>query len=189
MRMLSGMTDMPPELAWTVGDHRTVYDNQWVRLELVNVRPPRSEWFEHHVVRLHRVAVALIVDADDRVLTLWRYRFATDQWGYELIGGLVEPGEEPVATALREAVEETGWRPIGDAESLAVFQPLPGMVDAPVHAFLWRDAAKVGDPVDAEEAARIEWVHIDDLIAAVKRGEVLGAGAIVPVLLFALSRT
>src|SRR5438094_9836 len=125
------MTD-DPGLAWTVRGRREVYADRWVHVELVDVQPPRGQRFEHHVVRLDRVAVALIVDSGDRILTLWRYRFATDQWGYEIVGGLVEEGEDPVVTAAREAVEETGWRPVGEPKHLITFQPLPGMVDSAI---------------------------------------------------------
>jgi 8-oxo-dGTP pyrophosphatase MutT (NUDIX family) len=187
------MTDTEPKpalgLTWKIRGSRAVYDNRWVRVELVDVEPPGGGRFEHHVVRLDSVAVALIVDVDECVLMLWRYRFATDDWGYELVGGLVEEGEEPVVTAAREAVEETGWRPVGEPERLVSFQPLPGMVDAPVHAYLWREAVKVGEPSDAEEAARIEWVPVDRVVELVRRGEVLGSGAIVPLLLYVLLRS
>lgn len=176
-------------LRWQVRNSRTVYDNQWVKLDLVEVQPPGGNIFEHHVVRLHRVAVALLVNGKDEVLTLWRYRFAVNQWGYELIGGLVEPGEDPIATATREAEEETGWRPIGEPEQIATFQPLPGIVDAPVSAYIWRNAEKVGEPTDAEEAARIEWIPIDRMLDLIKRGEVLGSGAIVPLLFYLASRS
>jgi hypothetical protein len=94
--MGEGQTD---GLRWTVHGERTIYDNPWVRLALVDVEPPNGKRFEHHVVHLGRVAVALVVDDDERALTLWRYRFATDSWGYELLGGLVDGGEEPVETA------------------------------------------------------------------------------------------
>ncbi|HVQ97062.1 MAG TPA: NUDIX domain-containing protein [Mycobacteriales bacterium] len=40
--------------------------------------------------------------------------------GYELVGGIVEEGEEPAAYAAREAVEESGWRPVGEPEHLIV---------------------------------------------------------------------
>jgi len=112
----------------------------------------------------------------------------TDQWGYELVGGLVEQGEEPAQTAAREVTEETGYRVIGEPEHLVSFQPLPGIVDAPVDAFLWREAEKVGEPTDAEEAARIEWIPVDRMLELVQRGEVLGSGAIVPLLLYLLTR-
>ena len=107
------MTEYPEELKWKVHGERTIYDNRWIKLKLVDVEPPDGSRFEHHVVKLDRVAVALLVNEQEEVLTLWRYRFATDQWGYELIGGLVEAGEDPSATAAREAEEETVWRPIG----------------------------------------------------------------------------
>lgn len=182
------MTEYPEALRWKVRGSRTVYDNRWVKLELVDVEPPDGNRFEHHVVRLDPVAVALLINDDEEVLTLWRYRFAVDQWGYELVGGLVEAGEDPATTAAREAQEETGWRPIGEPEHIGTFQPLPGIIDAPVDAYLWRTAEKVGEPTDGEEAARIEWVPVDRILDLVRRGEVLGSGAIVPLLYYLASR-
>jgi len=182
------MTDRSPELAWKVHAEELLYDSPWIRLSMAGVEAPDGRRFEHHVVRMRPVAVALLVDDEARVLTLWRYRFATDQWGYELVGGLVEDGEEPAQTAAREVTEETGYRVIGEPEHLVSFQPLPGMVDSPVDAFLWRQFEKVGEPTDAEEAARIEWIPVDRMLELVQRGEVLGSGAIIPLLLYLLTR-
>lgn len=81
------------KLRTKVHGERTVYDNEWVRLTLVDVEPPDGRRFEHHVVRLHTVAFAAVLDDADRVLMLWRHRFATDEWGWELPGGIVDPGE------------------------------------------------------------------------------------------------
>jgi len=184
---VAAVTERPDALTWTIRGERTVYDNPWVRLVLVDVEPPNGERFEHHVVRLGRVAIALVVDDHERILTLWRYRFATDDWGYELLGGIVESSEEPAATAAREVEEESGWRPVGEPEHLASFQPLPGMVDAPIDVFLWRGAEKVGEPTDAEEAARIEWKPVQEMVELARQGRLLGSGTIIPVLLYALS--
>lgn len=183
------MAEIPDALRWQVRGERTIYDNRWVRLSLVDVEPPDGRRFEHHVVRLHRVAIALIVDEAERVLTLWRYRFAVDQWGYELLGGLVEGNEDPMATAAREVEEESGWRPSGEGRHLVSFQPLPGMVDAPVDVFLWRGAEKVGEPTDLEEAALIEWIPVDRLVEFAGEGKLLGAGTIVPVLYYVTTRS
>jgi 8-oxo-dGTP pyrophosphatase MutT (NUDIX family) len=167
---------------------RPLYDSRWVRLALVDVEPPDGRRFEHHVVRLGRVAIAFVFDEDERVLTLWRYRFATDDWGYELLGGIVEGSENPKETARREVEEETGYRPTGEAQHLISFQPLPGMVDAPIDVFLFRGAEKVGEPTDMEEAARIEWKPVDELLDLALRGELLGSGTLVPVLLYLAMR-
>lgn len=186
-RMGSG-GDPKAGLGWRVEGERSIYSSPWVQLVLAQVVPPAGKKFEHHVVRLGRVAIALVFDDDERVLTLWRYRFVTDDWGYELLGGIVEDAEEPAATAIREVEEESGYRPTGAAEHLISFQPLPGMVDAPIDVFLFRGAEKVGEPTDAEEAARIEWKPVDELLDLAQRGELLGSGTLVPVLLYLARR-
>lgn len=174
--------------SWKTYGERTVYDNRWVRLGLVDVEAPNGERWEYHVVHLARIAVGLIIDEADRVLMLWRYRFPTDQWGYELLGGLVEEGEEPAATAVREIREETGWRPIGEPEHLIGFEPLPGQVTAPVDVYLWRKAEKVGEPTDTEEVGRIEWVPLSRIPELAQQQQILGSGALVPLLYYMASR-
>lgn len=174
--------------AWQTYGERTIYDNRWVRLGLIDVQAPNGERWEHHVVQLDRIAIALIVNARDEVLMLWRYRFITEQWGYELLGGLVEDGEEPAATAAREAAEESGWQPVGEPEHLISFEPLPGQVRAPVDVYLWRQADHVGEPTDTEEVGRLEWVPLSRVLELAARQQILGAGAVVPLLYYLASR-
>lgn len=174
--------------AWKTFGERLIYDNKWVKLGLADVQAPNGERWEYHVVHLHRIAIALIIDTDERVLMLWRYRFPTDQWGYELLGGLVEDGEDPADTAAREAVEESGWKPIGEPEHLISFEPLPGQVTAPTDVYLWREAQRVGDPTDTEEVGRLEWVPLSRIPELVQQKQILGAGAVVPLLYYIARR-
>ena len=149
---------------------------------------PNGQRWDYHVVHLSRIAIALIVDGDDRALMLWRYRFVTEQWGYELLGGLVDAGEEAAVTAAREAAEESGWRPLGEPEHLVSFEPLPGQVMAPIDVYLWRHAEQVGEPTDAEEAGRLEWVPLTRVPELARRQELLGSGTLVALLYFLASR-
>jgi ADP-ribose pyrophosphatase len=143
--------------AWRTFSERTIYDNRRVRLGLVDVESPDGRRWDYHVVHLARIAVELIVnESTDEVLMLWRYRFATDQWGYELLGGLADEGEESAATAAREAANEPGWAPLGPAEKLINFESLPGNVTAPMDVS-YGGPSSVGEPTDAEEVGRIEW--------------------------------
>ncbi|WIX83298.1 NUDIX hydrolase [Amycolatopsis carbonis] len=174
--------------AWKTFGERTVYDNKWVRLGLADVQAPNGERWDYHVVHLAKIAIGLIVDDRDRVLMLWRYRFPTDQWGYELLGGLVEEGEEPAATAAREIREESGYQPLGEAEHLISFEPLPGQVTAGTEVYLWRAAEKVGEPTDTEEVGRLEWVPLSRIPELAQRQELLGAGALVPLLYYVATR-
>ena len=160
---------------------RELYDNPWLRVALADIRTPDGRRFESHVVRLPSVAVAAIVDSEDRVLMLWRHRFVNDQWGWELPGGIVEPGEGSLATAERETIEETGWRP-NSLQPLFMFQPIPGTVDMPYSMFIAYGAEKVGEPTDAEEAGVVEWVPMADVLGLAERGELLGSGTLVALL-------
>jgi 8-oxo-dGTP pyrophosphatase MutT (NUDIX family) len=56
---------------------------------------------------MRHLAVAAVVDEQKRVLMMWRHRFVTDTWGWELPMGLIEPDETPEQAALREVEEET----------------------------------------------------------------------------------
>jgi len=161
---------------------RIVYDSEWVRLAMVDIEPPDGRRFEHHVVHMKPVAIAVLLNDADEILMVRRHRFATDEWGYELLGGLVEAGEEPARAAAREALEESGWAPSGPPAHLAHFQPLPGMVDAPMDVYLWREFEKVGEPSDAEEAGELRWVSLADVPRLIADRDVLGAGTLVALL-------
>jgi 8-oxo-dGTP pyrophosphatase MutT (NUDIX family) len=173
---------------WKVFGERVVYDNPWVRLVQVDVEPPDGHRFWHHVVRLQTVALAVVVDDADRALMLLRHRFATDEVGWELPGGIVGPDETAAGAAVREAEEETGWRPGGTPQLVVRFQPMPGMVDTPHEVYLVRGAQHIGDPTDLEEAGRVDWIDLADVPGMVSRGEILGSGSLVGLLAVLVSR-
>jgi 8-oxo-dGDP phosphatase len=131
---------------WRTFGERTIYDNPWVWLGQIDVELPGGERFWQHVVRLHWAAMMVLVDEQDRVLLLWRHRFVQDKWGWELPGGLIDEGEEPSETAVRELEEETGYR-AGRVENLVTFQPMVGMVDFEHVVFVGRDPEKIGEPI------------------------------------------
>lgn len=159
-------------MRWTVHGERTLYDSEWMRLALVDVELPGGARFDHHVVRYpHAASGVVITDPDRGVLLLWRHRFITDTWGWEIPGGRLEPGETPEEAARREAEEETGWRP-GPLRRLGSYAPSNGTTDQIFHMFFAPGAVHVGDPVDVWESERIEWVPIPDVRGLITQGAV-----------------
>jgi 8-oxo-dGTP pyrophosphatase MutT (NUDIX family) len=175
-------------MRWKVYGERMLYDNPWIRLVKVDVEPPNGRRFEHHVVRLQRVAIAAVLDDQDRVLMLWRHRFVTDEWGWELPGGIVDAGEDGAETAAREVEEETGWRP-GPMTHLLTFQPMIGMVDSPHELYVAQGAEHIGNPTDLEEAGRVDWLPMASILDMMSKGEVLGSGSLVALLHLLASRS
>lgn len=160
-------------MRWIEHGERTLYDSDWMSLRLVDVEVPGSERFEHHVLRMPtHAAGTVIVDAErDAVLLLWRHRFITDSWGWEVPAGNLEPGESPIDGAVREALEETGWRP-RRLEPVVSYHPMPGAVDQTFHVFRADGADHVGQPSDPGEAERVEWVPVTEVVAALVDGRV-----------------
>jgi 8-oxo-dGTP pyrophosphatase MutT (NUDIX family) len=158
-------------MRWHVHGERSLHDSDWMSLRLVDVEIPGGDRFEHHAVRLPVPAVGTIVHDPARgVLLLWRHRFITDVWGWEMPAGRVEAGEDLEAAARRETVEENGWEP-GALRHVVTFNPASGITDVTFHVYISDGATHLGDPVDTHEAERIEWVPVDRLRSLLANGE------------------
>ena len=159
-------------MEWIQHGERSLYDSPWVSLHLVDVEVPGGARFEHHVIRRHLPAAGTVVHDPDRgVLLLWRHRFITDSWGWEVPAGRVEEGESVEEGAAREVLEETGWR-AGPLRRLVGYFPTNGSSDARFELFTAAGAVHVGEPSDPSEADRIEWVPVDRVRELVRSGEI-----------------
>ncbi len=151
---------------------RTLYDSEWMRLALVDVELPSGRRFEHHVLRMPAPAAGVVVDVPDRgVLLLWRHRFITDTWGWEIPAGRVDEGETADEAAHRETVEESGWEP-GPLTPLTRYFPHNGASDATFNVFVATEATEVGAPSDPDEAERVEWLTWDRIRSEIAAGRV-----------------
>lgn len=175
-------------MRWTVHGERAIYRSDWVSLCLVDVEIPDGDRFEHHVVRTPYSAAGTVVHDPARgVLLLWRHRFITDTWGWEVPAGMVDAGESPAEAAVREVIEETGWRP-GPLTPLTTYHPINGLCDERFHLFLADGATQLGEPTDSSEAARVEWVPVPELRRIVTAGE-MRDGLSLTAVLYALGFT
>ncbi|ARZ71012.1 NUDIX hydrolase [Streptomyces sp. HU2014] len=169
-------------MRWKNLKERTVYSNRWFRVNLADVALPDGRHLDHFVIRLRPVAVATVVNEANEVLLLWRHRFITDTWGWELAAGVVEDGEDPAFAAAREMEEETGWRP-GPLRHLMSVEPSNGLTDARHHIY-WSDEAEcMGEPEDGFESDRREWVPLKLVPDMIGRGEVPAANMAAALLL------
>jgi len=171
-----------PGMRWTTHGERPVYESEWVNLTLVDVEVPGLARFEHHVVRVPNEASGTVVyDPARGVLLLWRHRFITDTWGWEIPAGRIDPGETPQQAAEREVVEETGWRPF-DLEPMIDYQPMNGMSDQKFHLFLAHRAEHLGPPSDPGESESIKWVPTGEVRAIARSGRMLDGLSLTAVL-------
>lgn len=158
-------------MEWQVHGRREVYRSEWVELWLDDVEIPGGDRFEHHVLRFPKACVSSVVVDGDRVLMLWRNRFITDSWGWEVPAGWVDLGEDPLHAVRREVEEETGWRPRA-VEPMTTFFAVNGIGDMRFTLYLAHGADHIGDPQDVTEAARVDWLPLTDVPELIRRREI-----------------
>ncbi|MET7453755.1 NUDIX hydrolase [Streptomyces sp. NPDC005574] len=168
-------------MEWKTHGERQIYTNPWVNLCLVDVQQPDGRRWEYHVVRLRHLAVAAVVNDRQEVLMMWRHRFITDSWAWELPMGLVEEGETPEEAAAREVLEETGWRP-GPIKPLIYAEPANGITDSQHHVFRADGATYEGPPTEKNESDRIEWIPLSEIRGMIDRREIVSSGSLVGLL-------
>jgi 8-oxo-dGTP pyrophosphatase MutT (NUDIX family) len=172
-------------MRWTVHGETPLYTDEWLDVRVADVELPDGRHLRHRLIRTRPGAGCAMI-SDDRVLLLWRHRFITDTWGWEIPIGKIDPGEDPADAAAREAEEETGWRP-GRLTPLLRVEPTPGLSDAVHHIYRADEAVEIGSPADDFESSQISWVPLAEITALTARGQIT-SGTTIAALLYLISQ-
>ena len=140
----------------------------------------------------HTGAVAVLaLDADERVLLIQQYRHPIGERDWELPAGLLDiAGEDPAVAAGRELEEEADLV-AGSLQLLTEFYTTPGGSNETIRIYLARDLTATAEAfARAEEEADIlvEWVPLDDAVAAVLDGRLHNSILMLGVLTAAAAR-
>jgi ADP-ribose pyrophosphatase len=127
----------------------------------------------------------LAITQDNYVLTVDQFRYAQKEVLKELPAGKKEPNEEPLITAKRELMEETGytaslWQDFG------VVYPSPAYLDEVIHLYVATDLTYVGQHLDDGEYLSVYMTPINDLLKAIVSGQIKDSKTAVLVMRYAL---
>lgn len=152
-------------------------------VEEVEQSLPDGGIHRRQVVR-HPGAVTIIPLVQDNCVCLIRnFRVAVQQTLIELPAGTLEPNEDPVRTAERELIEETGYR-AKQITHLHTFYLSPGILDERMHLYLATGLDEVG--AERERGEQIENLIVpwQDAIEMVFQGAIQDAKTIVGLLYY-----
>ncbi len=108
--------------------------------------------------------------ADDRLVLVNQFRYGIDACSWEIPGGVIERGEDPVAAGARELLEETGYAG-SSARLLASIHPNPAFLANRCHLVLIEDCRLVAPPAwDADEEIEVATPPAADVFARARAG-------------------
>jgi ADP-ribose pyrophosphatase len=150
----------------------------------------RRLWIEKRTIRLPngiesekvivhpRNAVAILPLNGDHCKLLKQYRYAIDQYIFEAPAGTMEPGEDPLETARRELIEETGFAAKTITEKGFIYTT-PGYTDEKIFLFEARDLSPSQEfGKDEDEVIEVVEIAISDLTGMISDGTIVDAKTI-----------
>lgn len=115
---------------------------------------------------------------DEQSVMIRQFRFGVGYTTLEVPGGMIDPGETPLAAAQRELKEETGYAG-GSWHYLGAVEPNPAFHDHLCHHYLARDVERAGaQALTGGEAIRVELMPEGAVRHAVQAGELKHALAL-----------
>lgn len=101
---------------------------------------------QHSFYRIHSSSWAQIVPItrDGHIVLVRQYRHGSGRVTLEIPAGLVDPGEDPMDAAIRECMEESGYRASG-VLSLGVVNPNPALFSNHLYAYLATNVERVAE--------------------------------------------
>lgn len=146
----NGPDEPTPPRPWPKSGSRSGTDYRIFRSRFDTLTNPRTgRSMERVVLETPDWVNVVAVTPGGEIVTVLQHRFGTEAPTIEIPGGMVDPGEEPLAAARRELREETGYAS-DHWQDLGPVAPNPAFQDNLCHHFLALDAAPVGPPLQDE---------------------------------------
>jgi ADP-ribose pyrophosphatase len=130
----------------------------------------RVVWGEYLV---HPGAVGVLAVVDGKAVLVRQFRPALRSWTLEIPAGTLDGGESPEEAAVREMVEETGYRPVR-LVPLLEFYPSPGLSDELIRLY-FTDALEyvgVGERDPGEVDMEVVFKTPGEVLRMIESGEV-----------------
>jgi ADP-ribose pyrophosphatase len=167
---------------------KTVFQCPLFRVQHDRIVEPGGRENERDVIRHNGSVVILAIDNSKSKENPWvvmerQYRHAANQYLWELPAGKIDAGEEALAAAKRELMEETGyrakkWQPLVD------YFASPGFLGESMKVFL-AEGLKAGDAQPEEdEEIELRLVKLSDLLRMIDEGAIHDGKTLTSVLLY-----
>ncbi|MDY6367019.1 MAG: NUDIX hydrolase [Clostridia bacterium] len=161
---------------------KTVKENYLYKGKILNLRKddvilPNGKTAIREIVE-HSGGSAVLCVKDGKVLLVNQFRYPYKEEIWEIPAGKVNPGEDPMETALRELKEEGGIT-AKKAEKLFDVYPSPGYTEEVIRIYLAEGLTEGEKNLDEDEFLTGKWFDIHTLDKMVCTGEIKDAKTLI----------
>jgi ADP-ribose pyrophosphatase len=156
---------------WDRLGSRFLWQSQWYNLRQDRLRTQDGHEFTYTIVD-HPGAVWVVpVTEDGHVVLIWQYRYAVDDWCYEVPAGGLSPGLAPEAVARRELLEEVGGT-ASELRHVGQFYTSNGISNEVAHVYLARGVELGDDHREPTELMDVQLVPTEETLRMAREGEI-----------------
>lgn len=162
---------------WKVLDSQKLLSKgTWMNLRMEKVQLPSGaivpEWF---VLEFPDWINVIAITKDGRFVMEDQYRHALGQTNYELVAGVIDPGETPLQAAQRELSEETGFGG-GEWQLFMQVSPNPTNHTNMSYTFLATGVEKLRDQhTEATEDINVDIFTEEEVLELLETGQIVQA--------------
>jgi len=163
---------------------KVVYGGKVFRVTSDKVKEPSGITAQRDIVRHSGSVVVLAIDEEGdepRVLLERQYRYAAQDYLWELPAGRIDSGEAALAGAKRELIEETGYR-ARRWQRACVFYASPGFLDETMAIYLARGLTLGDAAPEDDESIECKLVPLPQCIEMIFAGTIRDGKTIAGVL-------
>jgi|SRR5690625_434358 len=111
-----------------------IYNGKVVNLRIDEVSLPNGQTSKRELLSHQGAAAVIPVTKDNKIVFVKQYRKAVEQILIEIPAGLIDEGEQPKETAVRELEEETGYT-TNNLDFVTSFYTTPGYTDEQMYIY------------------------------------------------------
>ena len=167
---------------WTTLHSEKVYDSPWISLTKHDVLNPHGNPGTYSVVHFKNLAIGILpLDENYNTWIVGQYRYPINQYTWEIPEGGGKLGVEPIESAKRELLEETGIT----AKKWTQIQTMHlsnSASDEFCVLFIAQELSFGASQPEDDEELETKKIHFNDLYKMVERGEITDSLTVAAVL-------
>jgi ADP-ribose pyrophosphatase len=157
-----------------------IFEGKIINLRVDQVQLPDGKTATREIVEHPGAVVILAITANSELILVRQYRKPVNKELLELPAGKLTPGEDPLACARRELLEETGYQ-AGHLELISRYYTTPGFSDEVMYFYLATDLKEFKSCPDEDEFIEVERVDLFKARELVRSGQIEDAKTIIGV--------